>query len=166
MEKGMIAITFPDIKGAAQMLNTLNDATQGDITQANNVLIIEKDKQGNLKTIKSPSNAANDCACCELNFVVGLLLRGSVATDLLGEAAGTLLIHHINLGLDPEAIVLLTKDISAGSSVLFVQDCSRLNGTFETVFSQANGKLHDLSLSAPVIQEVQILSSTLNHYWN
>ena len=54
MNKGLIAITFPDINGANQMLDALNKSIQGDISQISDVLIIEKDTCGNLKTKKPP----------------------------------------------------------------------------------------------------------------
>lgn len=166
MNKGLIAITFPDINGATKMLDALNKSIQGDLAQSNSVLIVEKDGQGNLKTKKSPPSVNGIPTCCELNFVVGLLFRGTIATDLFGEATGTLLMHPINLGISPEKIEHLTNDLALDNSVLFIQDCSSLNGTFEAAFNQANGSLHDLSMSDAVIQDVQIMSSTLNYYWN
>lgn len=166
MKKGLVAITFPDINGARQMLGALNKSIQGDIAQSSSFLIVEKDTQGNLKIKKSSSAVNGMPTCYELNFVVGLLLRGSVATDVFGEAVGTLLMHPINLGISSEKTEDLTNDLALGSSVLFVQDCSSLNGTFEATFNQANGKLHDLSMSESAIQDVRIMSSTLNYYWN
>ena len=165
MKKGLIAITFPDINGATQMLDALNKSMQGDLAHSSNVLIVEKDARGDLKIKKSSPVVNGMPTCCELNFVVGLLLRGAVAKDLFGEAVGTLLMHPINLGISPEKIEKLTKDLALGNSVLFVQDCSRLNGTFEFAFNPANGSLHDLAMSDTAIQDVQIMSSTLNHYW-
>lgn len=165
MNKGLIAITFPDINGANQMLDALNKSIQGDITQISDVLIIEKDTGGNLKTKKPPRLAKGTPACCDLNFVVGLLLRGSVAKDLLGEAAGTLLHHQIDLGIAPQNKDRLTADMDANSSILFIQNCSNLNGTFEAIFHQSDGKLHDLSMSDHAIQGVKIMSSTLDYYW-
>lgn len=165
MNKGLIAITFPDINGATQMLDALNKSIQGDLAQSNSVLVVEKDGQGGLKIQKTPPSANGLPTCGELNFVVGLLLKGSIATDLFGEATGTLLMHPINLGISPEKIEHLTKDLALDSSVLFIQDCSSLNGTFEATFNQTCGNLHDLSMSETAIREVKILSSTLNHYW-
>jgi uncharacterized membrane protein len=147
------------------MLDALNKSIQGDISQISDVLIIEKDTYGNLKTKKPPRQAKGAPACCDLNFVVGLLLKGSVAKDLLGEAAGTLLHHQIDLGIAPQNTDRLTADMDANSSILFIQNCSNLNGTFEAVFSQSEGKLHDLTMSDPAIQEVKIMSSTLDYYW-
>jgi len=73
--------------------------------------------------------------------------------------------HPIDLGISPEEIEHLTNDFASDSSVLFIQDCSSLNGTFESTFNQTSGILHDLSMSEIALREVQILSSTLNHYW-
>lgn len=166
MNTGLIAITFPDITGASRMREALNKSIQGDHSKSSNVLVVEKDQQGNLKARKTADLADVTPTCCELSFVVGLLLRGSVAKDLLGEAVGTLLIHKIDLGISDMKIKLLTTDMDANSSILFIQDCSGLDGTFEGVFGQSGGNLHDLSMNDSAIQEVQIMSSTLQNYWN
>ena len=166
MQKGLIAITFPDINGAVQMLDAFNKSIQGDFIQTNTALIVEKDKHDNLEVKKSTNPTKGAPVCCEIYLVVGLLLKGSVADDLLGTAAGALLLHHVDLGISLETIALFTNDFISNSSVLFMQDCSSLNGTFEAVFNQANGKIHDLSMNESAIQEVQIMSSTLNYYWN
>ncbi|MFO7679175.1 MAG: hypothetical protein R6X34_03915 [Chloroflexota bacterium] len=165
MKTGLIAITFPDVTGASRMCEALNKSIEGDLSKSSNVLVVEKDQQGNLKVNKTTELAKGAPTCCELSFVVGLLLRGSVAKDLLGEAAGTLLIHNIDLGIPTRKTNQLTADMAAKSSVLFIQNCSNLNGTFEAVFSQSEGKLHDLPMNDPAIQEVKIMSSTLDYYW-
>jgi len=165
MNKGLIAITFSNNNGATQMLDALNESIQGDLAQSSGVLIIEKDEQGNLKTKTSHASVNGHPTCCELNFVVGLLLKGSVAIDFFGEATGTLLMHPIDLGISPEEIEYLANDLASDSSVLFIQDCSSLNGTFEATFNQTSGILHDLSMSETALREVRILSSTLDHYW-
>ena len=166
MKTELVAITFPNENGAEGLLKTLERLMQEHLIESKNATIVSKDFQGNLRVQRSAPISQNSGKCCELGFIVGLLLRGAIADELLGEASGTFFVHQVDLGIPQEKIELMTHDMVAGGSVLFLRDCSSLNGTFEHICAQANGKLHYLPLPGQTATEVNIMVSTLNHYWN
>ena len=162
VKTGLTAVTFPTIKGANTMLDSL---IQDNRIEPMNALIIEKNKRGQLKVEKSINQAENTPKCSELSFVVALLLRGSVAADLLGGAASTLLANPIELGIAQEKIDNIVEDMMTSSSVLFLLDHPSWKQVFPPNFSQTNGKRYDFSMMEKVMQKVQIMSSTLDYYW-
>ncbi len=166
MQTRIVAITFPDEKGAEDLLEILERLMQDDLIESKNAIIVSKDYQGNLQILRSATVTKNSGKCCELGFIVGLLLRSPIADELLGKASGTLLLHQIDLGIPQENIELMVRDMVAGGSVLFLRDCTSLNGTFEHICKQANGKLHNLPITGQTATEVNIMVSTLKHYWN
>ena len=159
VKTGLTAVIFPTINGANKMLDGL---VLDNLIEPITALIVEKNKRGQLKVIKSINQSESVPKCSELSFVVALLLRGSVAVDLLGGAVNTLMAHKIELGLAQEKIDSMAEDMVAGSSVLFVQGYPNLPSV---VFNQINGKKYDFSLTDQVVQKVKIMSSTLDHYW-
>lgn len=163
VKTGLVAITFPDLKGADQLLKNLLKLMKEDSVEFHNLIVVKKNKKGAFQVIKSiESDTIN---CYPLDFVVGLLLRGSIADKLLGSAAATLLAHPIDLGMPQKNVDMLFHDLGAGSSVLFLQDCANFNGLFKRAFDQSNGKLHNLSMTRQAITEINIMVSTLRHYW-
>ena len=162
---GFVAITFPDDPGAKRLCNALDEWLRTGLIEVQHAIVVEKDRHGNLKTKIINDLAVGGTQSCLLDFVVGLLLGGSVADELLGGAAGTLLSHDIDLGIPQAKIDKMILDMAAGSSTLFIQDCSNLTGAFHAPFSQANGKFHDLPMREQAFQAVQIMASTLPHYW-
>jgi uncharacterized membrane protein len=162
VKTGLTAVTFPTIKGANKMLDSL---VVDNLIEPINALIIEKNRRGELKVKKSIKQTENAPKCSELCFVVALLLRGSVAADLLGGAASTLLANPIELGIAQEKIDEIVEDMVTGSSVLFVLDHPSLKQVVPPNLSQTNGKRYDFSMMEKVMQKVQIMSSTLDYYW-
>lgn len=162
LKTGLTAVTFPTIKEANKMLDSL---IHDNCIEPINALIIEKNTRGQLKVEKSINQPENAPKCSELSFVVALLLRGSVAADLLGGAASTLLANPIELGIVQEKIDNIVEDMVVGSSVLFLLDHPSLKQVFPPNFSQTNGKRYDFSMVEQVMQKVQIMSSTLDYYW-
>jgi uncharacterized membrane protein len=159
VKTGLTAVIFPTIKGASKLLDSL---VQNNRIGPINALIIEKNKHGQLKVKKSINQAETKPQCNELGLAVALLLRGSVASDLLGGAANTLLAQHIELGIDQEEIDSLMADMVAGSAVLFVQACSNLS---LVALPQTRGIQYDFPLTAQIVQELKIMSATLDYYW-
>jgi uncharacterized membrane protein len=165
LKTGFVAITFPDDQVAERLFNTLNGLMLADLIEVQNAIVVEKVKWGSLKVKRISNLAVGESQSCLLGFVVGLLLGGSVADELLGGAAGTLLFHNADLGISQAKIDRLTHCMVAGSSTLFIQNCSNLMGTFHTAFTQANGKFHDLSMNDKALQRIKIMASTLPYYW-
>lgn len=159
VKTGLTAVIFPTTNGANKMLD---DLVSDNFIEPNSALIVKKNKQGQLKVIKPITQSESAPKCNELGFVVALLLRGSVAADLLGGAVNTLMAHTIDLGLAQEKIDSMIEDIVAGSSVLFVQDYQNLPSI---ALNQIKGKQYDFPLTDQIIQKVKIMSSTLDHYW-
>lgn len=162
---GFTAVTFPTIDGAKKMLEALYNLADNNFIEPFNAIVVEKNKQGQLKVKKTSSQTKGAPKCSELGFVVGLLFQGSVADDLLGGAAGTLLAHHIELGIAQEKIDRIVGDVVAESSVLFVLDYPGLKDISPAALNQNNGRRYDFSLTEKVWQDVKIMSSTLDHYW-
>lgn len=165
LKTGFVAITFPDDQAAERLFNVLNRMVLADLIEVQNAIVIEKDIGGSPKVKRIGNLAESESQNSLLSFVVGLLLGGSVAEELLGGAAGTLLAHNVDLSISPAKIDRLIHSVVAGSSTLFIQNCSNFMGAFHAAFSQANGKFHDLSMSDLALQRIQIMASTLHYYW-
>lgn len=155
---GLTAVTFPTTNGANEMLDSL---IHDNRIEPVNALIIEKNKHRQLIVTKSINQSGNAPKCSELCLAVALLLRGSVAADLLGGAANMLLAHPLELGFDREKIDSLVADLEAGNSVVFVLDSPNPSSVIST---PANGGQYDFSMTDQVFTEVKIMSSTLDYY--
>jgi uncharacterized membrane protein len=167
MQTDIVAITFTDKEGAQTLLNTLGELTaSGALSKPDDVVVVVKDEDGRVQVRETAvSTHPRSAKVSEPGLVAGLLLGGPVANTLLGEAAGTLLAYHIELGVPLEQVNSIANDMIAGSSILFIQGCAHWNGSFHSACDHSGGKLYDLPLTRQAVSEVKILSSTLTHYW-
>lgn len=164
MHMNVVAITFPDANGAARLLEGIAGLSRS--VQSDGAVVLVKEGNGRFAVQEVVNPTWQAARVGPPAFIAGLLLGGTIANELFGEASGPLLANQLDLGIPESKKNELTHDLVQCQSILFMQDLTHLNGTFHRVFDQSGGRLHDLPLTEKASKEVKIITSTLPYYWS
>ena len=157
MQAGIGIVTFDTQNGAEQLLASLKKLEKQDAVAIEDAVIVVKDTAGDTKVTQTTDLTQGKGAAKggTFGFVVGLLLGGPVGGTLLGAAAGALLSRKIDLGVPEEKIRMVTDEMPADSSALFVQGSTAVAGIFRRAVEQAGGTLHTIEISEQAAVDVQ-----------
>lgn len=157
MQAGIGIVTFDTQSGAEQLLASLKKLEKNDAVTIEDAVIVVKDTAGETKVTQTADLTQGKGAAKggTLGFTVGLLLGGPIGGALLGAAAGALLSRKVDLGVPDEKISMVTDQMPADSSALFVQGRTAVAGLFKRAVEQSGGTLHTIELSEQAAVNVQ-----------
>lgn len=161
MQIEIIAATFSDSTGAKQMCHALCKILQGSYE----IVVVTRDEQGSLSVTNHLFSQNQSTRVDLTGFVAGIMLGGTVADSLFGSASGALLAHPVDLGISERDKINFSRDINSSHSILFMQHHTHMNGSLQHLSDQTGGTLHYLAMSNRTAIEINIMTSTLSHYW-